>query len=240
MVFGLATADYISKPTTFSEAYDKLTILKNLLKTLRKDDDTYNQYNARYKTIHVGMAAELFNVFNSIDCENKLPQKIIHNIQPSERLRSVAHDYARHVCQYNQIKFAEKNLVANPLTHEYHDSDIQSENPGYEPYVFCNGYNCQFNMSETSKYNLVDHLKSVFDIGYDPMVRLYEHLYPDEKWDWRVDDWRKFKLCKKETCNIEVKDLDVLTNMLDQMKTDIDQNTTKYSSAKWAFIKIDG
>jgi hypothetical protein len=166
-----------------------------------------------------------------VDCKNQLSQKIIHNIQPSERLRSRAQDYANHVCQFNLISFAEKNLYDSSYAREYHDSDIHTENPVYTPYVFCYAYTCQFNISETHKYKLVDDYRAALSAGSDFMDLIYGYFHPNTHWVYEE------KLCTDTTCNFPISDLDALNVMFDELKKYTIEEDWRH--AGWTLIEIN-
>lgn len=227
LVFGIATIDYFTRPGLFVEVFDNLTIIKNLINNL----EIAGYVSSKIESWYHGYESELFKAFSSVDCENQLSQKIIHNIQPSERLRSRAQDYAEYVCQFNQIKFAELNRSKNQLPREFDDSDIHAENSVYTPYVFCDAYTCQFNISETHKYKLVDDYESVKSIGFHFMERIFGYLHPNKKWDYRE------KLCSDTTCRFLIGDLDALNEMFDKLKKHIIEE--EWRAAGWTLIEIN-
>jgi hypothetical protein len=230
VVFGIATIDYFTRPGLFLEVFDNLTIMKNLANNIEISASELGI--SVFESWYHGYELELFKAFSSVDCENQLSQKIIHNIQPSERLRSRAQDYANHVCQYNQIKFAENNLDANTFAHEYHDYDIQAAKPVYKPYVFCDAYTCQFNLSKTHKYKIVDDYDVVFSAGSEFMNLIYGYFHPNQYWGY------KDKICSDTTCFIPISDLDALNVMFDKLKNN---NTTEEDLryAGWTLIEIN-
>jgi hypothetical protein len=227
LVFGIATIDYFTRPGLFVEVFDNLTIIKNLINNL----EIAGYVSSKIESWYRGYESELFKAFSSVDCENQLSQKIIHNIQPSERLRSRAQDYAEYVCQFNQIKFAELNRSKNQLPREFDDSDIHAENSVYTPYVFCDAYTCQFNISETHKYKLVDDYESVKSIGFHSMEMIFGYLHPNVKWDYRE------KLCSDTACRFPIDDLDALNEMFDKLKKHIIEE--EWRAAGWTLIEIN-
>lgn len=230
MVFGIATIDYFTRPGLFLEVFDNLTIIKNLINNLEIAGSELG--SSRIESRYHGYESELFKAFSSEDCENQLSQKIIHNIQPSERLRSRAQDYAEHVCQYNQIKFAEGNRSNNPTPEVFNDSDTDPENSDYQPYVFCDAYTCQFNLSKTHKYKLVDDFRAALSAGSEFMHLIYGYFHPNEHWVYEE------KLCTDTTCNFPISDLDALNVMFDKLKKyTIEQD---WRHAGWTLIEING
>ena len=229
MVFGIATIDYFTRPGLFLEVFDNLTIIKNLINNLKIAGSEFG--SSRIESWYYGYESELFKAFSSVDCINQLSQKIIHNIQPSERLHSRAQDYANHVCQYNQIKFAENNLDANTFAHEYHDYDIQAAKPVYKPYVFCYAYTCQFNISETHKYKLVDDYRAALSAGSDFMDLIYGYFHPNTHWGYEG------KLCSDPKCDFPISDLDALNVMFDKLKKYTIEEDWRH--AGWTLIEIN-
>jgi hypothetical protein len=229
MVFGIATIDYFTRPGHFVEVYDKLTIIKNLINNLEIAGSEFG--SSRIESWYHGYESELFKAFSSVDCKNQLSQKIIHNMQPSERLRSRAQDYANHVCQFNLISFAEKNLYDSSYAREYHDSDIHTENPVYTPYVFCDAYTCQFNISETHKYKLVDDDESVDSIG-SQFIEIFRYLHPKKSWYHHREG-----LCINTTCVFPISDLDALNEIFDKLKKHIIED--EWRAAGWTLIEIN-
>jgi len=122
-------------------------------------------------------------------------------------------------------------LDANTFAHEYHDYDIQASKPVYKPYVFCDAYTCQFNLSKTHKYKIVDDYDVVFSAGSEFMNLIYGYFHPNQYWGY------KDKICSDTTCFIPISDLDALNVMFDKLKNNITEEDLRY--AGWTLIEIN-
>jgi hypothetical protein len=234
VIFGIATYDYFMfmKETIFSETFDNLMIIKNLLENLESfsnipDDKDYSGFTG---FAYTGYRLELFKAFSSKDCKNQLSQKIIDNIKNSSRPVSAANKYAEHVCQYNLISFTEGNKSNNPKPVELNDSDTDHKNSDYQPYVFCDGLICQFNISKTHKYRLVDHHSAVSAMTNPKgMEDLYVYVHESHSYDGSN------KLCSGSICVKLMHYLYLFNAAIDELKNETNSENSKSS---WTFIEI--
>ena len=233
VIFGIATHDYFIKETIFSKTFEHLMIVKNLIKNLKpssvsSDDKDYSEFTG---FAYAGYQLELFKAFSSKGCKNQLSQKIIDNIKNSSRLVSAANDYANHVCKFNLISFAEGNKSNYPKPVEFNDSDKDPENLEYQPYVFCDGLTCQFNISKTHKYRLVDHQSAVSALtNRMGMEILYDFFHAHKYYD------KSMRLCSDRDCVFLIDDLNHFNSMIDVLKN---ETNNENSESSWTFIEID-
>mgnify|MGYP001568775200 FL=1 len=240
VIFGIATYDYFMKETVFSETFEHSMIVNYLLEVLKENYDDNSAYldvhtdndDAGFSgPAHHGYPLELFKAFSSKDCENLLSQKIIENIKNSPRPVSAANKYAEHVCQYNLISFAEGNKSNYPKPPEYNDSDTDHKNSEYQPYVFCDGLICQFNISKTHKYRLVDHQSVASAMSHHVAMQLvYDYIHNRKMYDVTM------RLCSDRNCVFLIDDLNRFNDKFYPLKMLTNKKDSKLS---WTFIEID-
>lgn len=233
VIFGIATHDYFIKKSIFSKTFEHTMLIKNLLENLEPDshipDD--KDYFGFTGFAYTGYQLELFKAFSSKDCKNQLSQKIIDNITNSSRLVSAANDYANHVCKFNLISFAEGNKFNYPTPVEFNDSHTNPENLEYQPYVFCDGLTCQFNISQTHKYRLVDHRSAVSAMTSRMAVgNLYDYIHVSKYHD------ESMRLCSDSDCVFLIDDLNRVNGNMDLLKYETNYEN---SESSWTFIEID-
>ncbi len=226
VVFGLATYDYLVEDTIFSKTFYNLALIKNLIKNLR---DIKSKTGKNYITYREGPVFELFKAFSSKDCKNKLSQKVIDNINNSSRLISAVNDYANHGCKFNLFSLTEGNKSNNPTPIEFNDSHTNPEISEYQPYVFCDGYNCMINLSKTHKYNLMDYYQASIRME-SGISRLYHYLHRDSDKLWDVNA----RLCEN-TCTFPIYDLDRFNDILDEL---LSQARSDELYSGWAIVEI--
>ena len=239
VIFGIATYDYFMKETIFSETFEHSMIVNYLLEELNEnydDNSTYavpedNDYAGFRGPSYHGYPLELFKAFSSKDCKKQLSQKIIDNIKNIPRPVSAANKYAEFVCKYNLISFAEGNKSNNPKPPEFNDSDTDHNNSEYQPYVFCDGLTCQFNISKTHKYRLVDHHSAVSAMtNRKGMKDLYDYMHANQDYD------KSMRLCSNRDCVFLIDDLIRFNKRIYALKM---VTNKKNSKSSWTFIEID-
>jgi len=239
VIFGIATHHYFMQKTIFSETFEQSMIVNYLLEELNEnyDDDSTlavpedNDYAGFRGPSYHGYPLELFKAFSSKDCKKQLSQKIIDNIENIPRPVSAANKYAEHVCEYNLISFAEGNKSNYPKPPEFNDSDTDHKNSDYQPYVFCDGLTCQFNISKTYKYRLVDHYSAVTSTNANAMAYLYDHIVHDIK---EYDG--SMRLCSNRDCVFLIDNPILFRKKINDLKIIANQKNSKLS---WTFIEID-
>lgn len=224
-VFGLATTDYyMTKGTTFLEALDKLTIVENHINILKEREDLHKL--SRIKDI----LTEEFKAFNSDKCEGELPQQILPNLMHRPRLLTIAKNYAKQVCKFNLLSFDKKNTKNNiTIPVAFNHSGEGVENSAYIPYVFCDAYTCQFNISKTLKYRLVDTPHASFMLSDQDTEQLHSYLNSERGWN-NID-----RLCL-DSCIFTINDIYSLKNLLDQLHYEVFSFGYYFS---WKLIKIE-
>lgn len=240
VIFGIATHDYFMQKTIFSETFEQSMIVNYLLEELNEnyDDNSTlavpedNDYAGFRGPSYHGYPLELFKAFSSKDCKKQLSQKIIDNIENIPRPVSAANKYAEHVCEYNLISFTEGNKSNNPKPVELNDSDTDHKNSDYQPYVFCDGLICQFNISKTHKYRLVDHHSAVSAMTNPKgMEDLYVYVHESHSYDGSN------KLCSGSICVKLMHYLYLFNAAIDELKNETNSENSKSS---WTFIEIGG
>ena len=238
VIFGIATYDYFMKETVFSETFEHSMIVNYLLEVLKENYDDTSAYLDVPTDNDVGFSGpayhgyllELFKAFSSKDCKNLLSQKIIDNIKNIPKPVSAANKYAEHVCQYNLISFTEGNKSNYPKPPEFNDSDTDHNNSDYQPYVFCDGLTCQFNISKTYKYRLVDHYSAVTSTNANAMAYIYDHIVHDiKKYDGSM------RLCSNRDCVFLIDNPILFHKKINELKIIAHQK----SKLSWTFIEID-
>jgi hypothetical protein len=238
VIFGIATYDYFMQKTIFSQTFEHTMIVKYLLEELEENYDDFayaeskdNDYAGFRGSSYHGYPLELFKAFSSNDCKNQLSQKIIDNIKNIPRPVSAANKYAEHVCKYNLISFAEGNNSNNPKPVELNDSDTDHKNSDYQPYVFCDGLICQFNISKTHKYRLIDHRSAVSArISRVAMENLYDYFYKNTYHHSGI------RLCSDSDCVFLIDDLNRVKHYMDVFKYETNDRNLRFS---WTFIEIN-
>jgi hypothetical protein len=152
VTYGAATHDYFhERPNLILDAYDRLQLLKNIIKTLnaayRRGIDLHGTLQGQFEPINKSVKA-----FESKNCVDDLANNLpITMDDESPRLSLAAKNYATKICRYNPISFNDSAAIP-PAKHAGSDLDLTSS--AFQPYAYCDKYTCMIYISETHHYRL--------------------------------------------------------------------------------------
>ncbi|MGB2106411.1 MAG: hypothetical protein ACPHVV_04100 [Porticoccaceae bacterium] len=152
VTYGAATHDYFHEsPNLILEAYDRLQLIKNFVKTLHaaftSEMNLSGSYDGEFE--HLYKEVKSFESKNCVDdLANNLP---ITMDDENPRLSLSAKNYATKICRYNPISFNHSAAIP-PAKHAGSDLDLTSS--AFLPYAFCDKYTCMIYISETHYYRM--------------------------------------------------------------------------------------
>jgi hypothetical protein len=221
VVFGFATIEYLYNSKMLSEVVDRLSMANDFVRIFH--------YLANEE-----IAVELLTAYESVNCKEKLPQNISDNFEQRPRLLSMARKYALNICKYNQASFERNNKSKNPSAREFHEPGTDANTPVYIPYVFCDGYTCQFNLSETHKYRVVDFGGNGLHHSYFHMSGIAD-IYAEYFGVMNPTSTFSDKLCKDDSCFSYIDDASKLKIMFDDIKNKLPD----WNESIWYIIEIE-